>query len=52
MAHLEPFPSNFSENPENPPQHATLEKLGNEKTLDGNEDEIKAAIADFKSSWK
>ncbi len=29
-----------------------LEKLGNEKTLDGNEDAIKAAIADFKSSWK
>lgn len=31
---------------------ALLEKLGNEKTLDGNEDDIKAAIADFKSSWK
>ena len=29
-----------------------LEKLGNDKTLDGNEDDIKAAIADFKSSWK
>ena len=31
---------------------ALIEKLGNEKTLDGNEDEIKSAIADFKSSWK
>jgi len=32
---------------------ATLvEKLGNEKTLDGNEDDVKSAIADFKSSWK
>ena len=29
-----------------------LVKLGNDKTLDGNEDEIKSAIADFKSSWK
>jgi F-type H+/Na+-transporting ATPase subunit alpha len=29
-----------------------LVKLGNDKTLDGNEDEIKGAIADFKSSWK
>ena len=31
---------------------ALLEKLGNEKTLDGNEDDVKAALADFKSSWK
>ncbi len=31
---------------------ALLEKLGNDKTLDGNEDDVKAAIADFKSSWK
>ncbi len=29
-----------------------LEKLGNEKTLDGNEDDVKTAIADFKSTWK
>ena len=31
---------------------ALLEQLGNEKAIDKCEDEIKAALEDFKSSWK
>jgi F-type H+-transporting ATPase subunit alpha len=31
---------------------AMLDKLANEKTLDNVEDDMKAALADFKASWK
>ncbi len=33
-------------------KEALLEKLGNDKTLDGVEPDIKTAIEDFKGSWK
>ena len=31
---------------------ALVEKLGNEKTIDNVESDIKAALDDFKSNWK
>ena len=33
-------------------KEALLDKIGNEKTLDNVEDDLKSAITDFKSSWK